>query len=388
MGALVVDERATSRVSPLTRFNSKAMDLARICAQRQITQLVRRPVIWNAAIRPASRLMIANRGTILARHASYTPQWTADGVPPTAQFRSRSLPFNTVVMFVPEREAWIVERMGKFTRVLEPGLAFLIPLIDKVRYVQSLKEVAIAIPSQSAITADNVQISMDGVLYFRIVDPYRASYGVENAEYAVAQLAQTTMRAEIGQMTLDRTLAERAHLNANITDVINAAADDWGIKVLRYEIRDIHPPENVVASMHTLVAAERSKRAMTLESEGHRQAAINKASGESEAILLRAKATAQGIQNVAQAISSSQSAGQDAVALSVSTQYMDAFGKLAKEGNTVIVPASLNDPSALITQALSIYGNVSSQQVSKRGQRGAASAAAIASNAEIKDKKE
>ncbi|KAG0010771.1 Stomatin-like protein 2, mitochondrial, partial [Podila clonocystis] len=179
----------------------------------------------------------------------------------------RSLPINTIIKFVPQQESWIVERMGRFHRALEPGLQILMPFLDRVRYVKSLKEVAIEIPSQSAITQDNVTLDLDGVLYFRVVDPYKASYGVEDAEFSVAQLAQTTMRAEIGQMTLDRTLAERAHLNANIVEAINSAAADWGIKCLRYEIRDIHPPAKVVESMHQQVSAERTKRAQILDSE-------------------------------------------------------------------------------------------------------------------------
>jgi regulator of protease activity HflC (stomatin/prohibitin superfamily) len=182
----------------------------------------------------------------------------------------KSLPVNTIVKFVPQQEAWIVERMGRFNKVLEPGLAILLPVIDQVRYVQNLKEVAVEVPSQSAITQDNVTLELDGVLYYRIIDPYKASYGVEDAEYAVTQLAQTTMRAEIGRLSLDRTLAERSQLNANIVEAMNAASRDWGIKCLRYEIRDIHPPENVVTAMHQQVSAERRKRAEILESEGQR----------------------------------------------------------------------------------------------------------------------
>ncbi|CAG8565321.1 5821_t:CDS:10 [Acaulospora colombiana] len=222
-------------------------------------------------------------------------------------------------------------------------------------------------------------------LAFQYGSDINASYGVEDAEYAVAQLAQTTMRAEIGQMTLDRTLAERSHLNANIVDAINsAAAEAWGIRCLRYEIRDIHPPAKVVESMHSQVSAERSKRASILESEGARQAAINvaegakqsvilaseaqkaeqinKASGEAEAILLRAKATAEGIRQIADAIEESPR-GTDAVTLTVAEKYVEAFGQLAKQGNTIIVPASTNDASSMIAQALSIYQTVSKQQL-------------------------
>ncbi|PKY43047.1 hypothetical protein RhiirA4_434384 [Rhizophagus irregularis] len=289
---------------------------------------------------------------------------------PPAEFRNRArLPRNTIINFVPQQEAWIVERFGKFDRLLQPGLSVVIPFLERIKYVKSLKEIY------------NVTLVLDGVLYIKVVDPYKASYGVEDAEYAVAQLAQTTMRAEIGQMTLDRTLAERAHLNANIVDAINSAADAWGIRCLRYEIRDIHPPTKVVESMHQQVSAERSKRASILESEGQRQAAINvaegnkqsvilaseaekseqinKASGESEAIVLRARATAEGIVKIAQAIENPY--GKDAVTLTIAEKYMEAFGNLAKEGNSIIVPASTSDAGSMIAQALSIYNNVKKQ---------------------------
>ncbi|KAL1932664.1 hypothetical protein VTP01DRAFT_8342 [Rhizomucor pusillus] len=290
----------------------------------------------------------------------------------------KSLPRNTIIKFVPQQEAWIVERMGKFYRLLEPGLNIIVPFIDRIKYVKSLKETAIEVPSQSAITQDNVTLELDGVLYFRIIDPLKASYGVEDAEFAITQLAQTTMRAEIGQMTLDRTLAERAHLNANIVDAINSAAEDWGIRCLRYEIRDIHPPAKVVESMHQQVSAERTKRAQILESEGARQAAINvaegrkqatilaseadkaeqinRAAGEAEAILLRARAAAQGIEKVAEAIGRAN--GRDAVSMTVAEKYVEAFGKMAKEGTTMIVPASANDAASMVAQALSIYKSI------------------------------
>ncbi|KAG1144723.1 hypothetical protein G6F37_004080 [Rhizopus arrhizus] len=289
-----------------------------------------------------------------------------------------SLPRNTIIKFVPQQEAWIVERMGKFHRVLEPGLNILVPILDRIKYVKSLKETAIEVPSQSAITQDNVTLELDGVLYIRCIDPFKASYGVEDAEFAITQLAQTTMRAEIGQMTLDRTLAERAYLNANIVDAINAAADDWGIRCLRYEIRDIHPPARVVESMHQQVSAERTKRAQILESEGARQAAINvaegrkqatilaseaekaekinMAAGEAEAILLRAGASAQGIEKVARAISTHH--GSEAVSMSVAEKYVEAFGRMAKEGTTMIVPAAANDAASMVAQALGIYNTI------------------------------
>ncbi|CAG8708265.1 9686_t:CDS:10 [Dentiscutata erythropus] len=292
---------------------------------------------------------------------------------------TRKIPRNTIINFVPQQEAWIIERFGKFDRLLQPGLAIVIPFIERIKYIKSLKEICLNIPTQSAITQDNVTLELDGVLYIKVVEPYKASYGVEDAEYAIAQLAQTTMRAEIGQMTLDRTLAERSHLNANIVDAINSASEDWGVKCLRYEIRDIKPPEKVVESMHSQVSAERSKRASILESEGARQAAINvaegskesvilasqaekaeqinKASGEAEAILLRANATAEGIRRIALAIEEKN--GPDAVALIVAEKYVEAFGQLAKQGNSIIVPASVSDASSMIAQAMSIYSTVS-----------------------------
>lgn len=305
-------------------------------------------------------------------------------------FQHQALPSNTIIRFVPQQTAWVVERMGKFHRILDPGLAILVPFLDRIKYVKSLKESAVEIPSQSAITADNVTLEMDGILYIRVFDAYKASYGVEDAEYAISQLAQTTMRSEIGQLTLDHVLKERQSLNANITTSINEAAMDWGIKCLRYEIRDIHPPANVLEAMHRQVSAERSKRAEILESEGHRQAAINRAegskqstilaseatkaeninmaSGEAEAILLRAKATAEGIRQVATAIKNSPG-GQDAVALQVAEKFVDSFGKLAKESNTIVVPAGLGDLGGLIASSMGIYDKVK-QSTNKKSSDG------------------
>ncbi|KAF9176836.1 hypothetical protein BGZ51_009585 [Haplosporangium sp. Z 767] len=295
----------------------------------------------------------------------------------------KPLPSNTIIKFVPQQEAWIVERMGRFHRALEPGLQILMPFLDRVKYVQSLKEFAIEITPQSAITQDNVTLSLDGVLYLRVVDPYRASYGVEDVEFAVAQLAQTTMRAEIGMMTLDRTLAERAFLNANIVEAINTAAADWGIQCLRYEIRDIHPPERVVESMHQQVSAERTKRAQILDSEGSRQAAINvaeghkqstilqseadkaeqinKATGEAEAILLRAQANAESIRQIADAITNTPG-GHYAVSLTVADKYVDAFAQLAKETNTLILPATANDAAGMVAQALTVFDSITKKR--------------------------
>lgn len=274
--------------------------------------------------------------------------------------------------------------MGKFHRILEPGLAVLAPFIDRIAYVKSLKESAIEIPSQNAITADNVTLELDGVLYTRVFDAYKASYGVEDAEYAISQLAQTTMRSEIGQLTLDHVLKERATLNTNITQAINEAAQDWGVVCLRYEIRDIHAPEGVVEAMHRQVTAERSKRAEILDSEGQRQSAINiaegqkqsvilaseamrqeqinLAAGEAEAILLKAQATARGIDAVARSIEAGKENAHGAVSLNVAEKYVDAFSKLAKEGTSVVIPGNVGDLGGMVANAMAIYKNINESQ--------------------------
>lgn len=325
----------------------------------------------NAIARSSNK---AISGTLLASSSGGVRTYTTTSN--LTFFQKKSLPTNTVIRFVPQQTAWVVERMGKFHRILPPGLAILFPLIDKIQYVQSLKENAIEIPSQSAITSDNVTLEMDGVLYIKVIDAYKASYGVENAEYAISQLAQTTMRSEIGQLTLDHVLKERQNLNSNITRAINEAAESWGIQCLRYEIRDIHPPANVLEAMHRQVSAERSKRAEILESEGQRQSDINiaegqkqstvlasegkqqeianQAAGEAQAILTRARAEAEGIRLVAKAINET-AGGKDAVALQVAEKYVDAFGKLAKESNTVVIPAELGNVGSWISGGMSIY---------------------------------
>lgn len=298
-------------------------------------------------------------------------------------FQRERLPANTLIRFVPQQTAWIVERMGKFHRILPPGVVFMIPFLDKITYVQSLKESAIEIPSQNAITADNVSLEMDGILYVKVNDPYKASYGVEDFKFAISQLAQTTMRSEIGSMTLDSVLKERQTLNSNINQAINEAArEHWGVECLRYEIRDIHPPQNVLEAMHRQVSAERSKRAEILESEGNRQSRINiaegerqsvilsseanmqdkinSAKGESEAILLRSEATAEGLKKIAEAIQSTPG-GEQAVSLQVAQDYVKQFGKLAKESNTVVIPSNMGDMGNWMASGLSIYQNLNKQ---------------------------
>ncbi|KAF1631285.1 Stomatin-like protein 2, mitochondrial, partial [Eudyptes chrysocome] len=296
------------------------------------------------------------------------------------------LPMNIGVLFVPQQEAWVVERMGKFHRILEPGLNFLIPLLDRIRYVQSLKEIVINVPEQSAVTLDNVTLQIDGVLYLRVMDPYKASYGVEDPEYAVTQLAQTTMRSELGKLSLDRVFRERESLNANIVDAINQASDCWGIRCLRYEIKDIHVPPRVKESMQMQVEAERRKRATVLESEGTRESAINVAEGqkqaqilaseaekaeqinkaagrEANAMLVKARAKAEAIQLLAAALA--QQHGSAAASLSVAEQYVSAFSKLAKDSNTLLLPANTGDVTNMVAQALGIYTALSKPQAVK-----------------------
>ncbi|WEW61583.1 Synaptotagmin-like protein 2 [Emydomyces testavorans] len=342
--------------------------------------------LFFSQIRSSPRRQFTNSRILAADNSFLNLSSSAGGGsgPPTYFSNRQSLPANTIIRFVPQQTAWIVERMGKFHRILEPGLAILIPFLDRIAYVKSLKEAAIEIPSQNAITADNVTLELDGVLYTRVFDAYKASYGVEDAEYAISQLAQTTMRSEIGQLTLDYVLKERANLNANISQAINEAAQDWGVVCLRYEIRDIHAPEGVVAAMHRQVTAERSKRAEILESEGQRQSAINiaegrkqsvilasealkmeqinMAEGEARSIRLKADATARGIDAIAKSIEEGQQNAQAAVSLSVAEKYVDAFGKLAREGTAVVVPGNVGDMGGMIASALAVYGKVNESQ--------------------------
>ena len=298
---------------------------------------------------------------------------------PESPFTPLSTPANTIVKIVPQQTAFVVERFGRYSRTLTPGLHLLVPIVDKIAYTHSLKETTIPVPNQTAITKDNVSLTIDGVLYVKVVDPYRASYGVENAMFAVTQLAQTTMRSELGKISLDAVFAERDALNQGIVESIQPAAAAWGLEVLRYEIRDILPPPSVRTAMELQAEAERKKRAQILESEGLRQSKINvaegkksevilasegakddqinRALGEAEAIFRKAEATARGIDILAKSIQSQ--GGSEAVSLQIAEQYLEAFGKIAKSSTTVLLPATSNDPASMIAQALSIFNKVS-----------------------------
>ncbi|MFK8029691.1 MAG: SPFH domain-containing protein [Gammaproteobacteria bacterium] len=275
---------------------------------------------------------------------------------------------------VPQQNAYVVERLGKFSRVLGAGFHILIPFLDRVAYKHSLKERAADINEQVCITRDNVQVGVDGVLYLQVLDPGRASYGIGNYEFAISQLAQTTLRSEIGKIELDRTFEERGTINANVVDELDKASDPWGVKVLRYEIKNINPPRDVLSAMEKQMRAEREKRAVILTSEGERDAEINnaegdkqriikaseasqqqqinEAEGEAAAILAVASATASGLREVAAALTAQ--GGSEAMQLKVAQQYIDQFGNLAKEGNTLVVPANLGDLSSMIALATNI----------------------------------
>lgn len=281
--------------------------------------------------------------------------------------------FKTAVV-VPQQSAYVVERLGKFRCKLDAGFHILFPFLDKVAYKHTLKEQAVDIAEQICITRDNVQVGVDGVLYMQVLDPARASYGIGNYLFAIAQLAQTTLRSEIGKIDLDRTFEERGMINANVVAELDKASDPWGVKVLRYEIKNINPPQDVLHAMEKQMRAEREKRAVILNSEGERDAKINQAEGEkqrvikeseanktlqineaegeAEAILAVATATADGLRRVAAAMT--QEGGAEAMQLRVAEQYIGEFGKLAKTGNTYVVPANLGDLTAMMALATDI----------------------------------
>jgi regulator of protease activity HflC (stomatin/prohibitin superfamily) len=278
---------------------------------------------------------------------------------------------------VPQQSAYIVEMLGKYSRTLSAGFHILIPFVERIAYKHSLKEQAIDIPEQVCITKDNVQVGVDGVLYLRVLEPSRASYGIADYNFAISQLAQTTLRSEIGKIDLDRTFEERATINSNVVSELDKASEPWGVKVLRYEIRNITPPKDVLQAMEKQMRAEREKRAVILTSEGERDAqinqaegekqrvikqseaarqqAINEAVGEAEAIMSGARATAEGLRLVAEAVSAS--GGVEAMQLRIAEDYVRQFGNLAKSANTLVVPANLSDVAGMITLATKIFGN-------------------------------
>ncbi len=279
-----------------------------------------------------------------------------------------------LAVVVPQQSAYVVERLGKFTRKLDAGFHFLWPFLDKVAYKHTLKEQAVDIAEQVCITRDNVQVGVDGVLYMQVLHPARASYGIGNYMFAIAQLAQTTLRSEIGKIDLDRTFEERGSINANVVAELDKASEPWGVKVLRYEIKNINPPQDVLHAMEKQMRAEREKRAVILTSEGERDAKINEAEGEkrqvikaseakkmqqineadgeAHAIKAVANATADGLRQVA--ASMTVDGGAAAMQLRVAEQYIGEFGKLAKTGNTFVVPANLGDLTSMMALATDI----------------------------------
>ena len=286
-----------------------------------------------------------------------------------------------IAVVVPQQSAYVIESLGKYSRTLRAGFHILIPFIESAAYKHSLKELAFDIPEQICITNDNVQVGVDGVLYLQVMDAERASYGITDFAFAISQLAQTTLRSEIGKIALDRTFEERGSINANVVAELDKASDPWGVKVLRYEIKNINPPQDVLSAMEKQMRAEREKRAVILTSEGVRDARINEAEGEkqqvikqseaakqkqineaegeAEAILSVAKATAGGLHLVANALVNE--GGEAAMKLRIAEAYVQQFGNLAKEGNTLVVPANLSDLTSMVALASNIVGGKTGQ---------------------------
>ncbi len=280
---------------------------------------------------------------------------------------------------VPQQSAYVVERLGRYAGTLDAGFHILVPFIDVVRYKHSLKENALDIPAQVCITRDNVQVGVDGVLYLKVMNPERASYGIQDYHFAISQLAQTTLRSEVGKIDLDKTFEERTNINTQVVSEVDKATDPWGVKVLRYEIKNITPPSDVLAAMEKQMRAEREKRAVILTSEGQRDAAINnaegnkqevikdsearrqqqinEAEGEASAIMAVARATAEGIREVAAAMQTP--GGTEAVQLRVAEQYITQFGNLAKTSNTMIIPATTSDIAGMIAAAMQVVKKTS-----------------------------
>ena len=277
-------------------------------------------------------------------------------------------------VIVPQQNAFVIERLGKYSRVLRAGFHILIPFMERIAYRHTLKERAVDIDEQICITNDNVQVGVDGVLYMQVLDPGRASYGIGDYMFAISQLAQTTLRSEIGKIDLDRTFEERGAINSNVVEELDKASDPWGVKVLRYEIKNINPPQDVLGAMEKQMRAEREKRAVILNSEGVRDAKINEAEGEkqrvikeseaakqqqineadgeAQAILAVATATADGMRQVASAVT--VDGGTEAMQLRIAQQYISEFGNIAKKGNTLVVPANLADLASMMSLATNI----------------------------------
>ncbi len=275
---------------------------------------------------------------------------------------------------VPQKQAYVVERLGKYSKTLNAGFHILVPFLDRVAYKHTLKENAVDVPPQTCITRDNIAVEVDGVLYLQVMDPVKASYGIENYMFASSQLAQTTMRSEIGKLELDRTFEERDQINGAIIEAVDKASDPWGVKITRYEIKNIQPPKSVKDALEKQMRAEREKRAAIAESEGERQSKINvaegtkqeaikrsegekmkrinEAEGRSAEIKMVAEATAEGIRNIARAIQ--EQGGRDAVNLRVAEQYVQEFGKIARESNTVIIPSTLSDLGGMVASVTSL----------------------------------
>jgi len=280
---------------------------------------------------------------------------------------------------VPQQHAWVVERLGKYHATLAPGLNIVVPFIDRIAYKHILKEIPLDVPPQVCITKDNTQLQVDGILYFQVTDPMRASYGSSNYIAAITQLAQTTLRSVIGRMELDKTFEERDHINTTIVNAIDESAANWGVKVLRYEIKDLTPPKEILHAMQAQITAEREKRALIAasegrkqeqiniaagereaaiaKSEGEKQSSVNRAQGQAAAILSIAEASAEALRKTAAAIR--EPGGSDAVNLKVAEQYVNAFAQLAKTNNSIIVPANMSDIGGLIASAMQV---VKSQQ--------------------------
>ena len=281
--------------------------------------------------------------------------------------------YKTAVV-VPQQNGYVIERLGKYSKTFKAGFHILFPFIEHIAYKHTLKEQAVDIPEQICITKDNVQVGVDGVLYLQILDPARASYGIGNYMFAISQLAQTTLRSEIGKIDLDRTFEERGTINQNVVSELDKASEPWGVKVLRYEIKNINPPHDVLSAMEKQMRAEREKRAVILTSKGERDAKINEAEGdkqrlikeseavkmqqineaqgEAEAILAVATATSEGLKRVAKAVI--DPGGPEAMQLRIAEQYIGEFGKLAKTGNTFVIPANLADLTSMMALATDI----------------------------------